>query len=295
VPLRCPILPVYPHPPEHTYFSPRIGPWRVGGKTRLMGIINLTPDSFSDGGEIRTLSDLRGRIRQFLEEGVEILDVGAESTRPGAHPVPPKVQLLRLKPFLSLLHEIPVPVSVDTRSSVVARACLKEGVEIINDTSGGSFDPRMADVVAEFSAVVIVMHMRGTPETMDGLAQYSDLFQEIEREWEFSRERFLRAGVPEERIWFDPGIGFAKTPSQSLSLLLGIERFSQKRIVVVGHSRKRVMGFVSGEKDPRRRDPVTAYFSFLLTLKGVSVIRVHEARMNHSLVNLAHLFQHLLR
>jgi dihydropteroate synthase len=253
-----------------------------------MGIINLTPDSFSDGGEITTLSALRIRVREFLDNHIEILDVGAESTKPGAEPVPARVQLRRLKPFLKILPEIPVPVSVDTRSSEVARVFLENGAEIINDTSGGSFDPHLPEVVAKFSAVVIVMHMRGTPKSMDQLTRYRDLMGEVEEEWLRAKERFLKAGVKEEKIWFDPGIGFAKTPSQSLSLLLGIERFATKEITVVGHSRKRVMGYVSGENDPQKRDPVSAYFSFLLTLKGVSVLRVHEARMNNLLVQFAH-------
>lgn len=252
-----------------------------------MAIINLTPDSFSDGGEIRTPEELKERVERLLRSGAELLDVGAESTRPGAAPVPPRIQLQRLKPFFQLLPTIPVPVSVDTRSSLVAEAALKEGVEIINDVSGGRHDPLLPEVVARYGAVALVMHMRGEPRTMDHLAVYRDLFREIEEEWLEAKERFLRAGVREEQIWFDPGIGFAKTPEQSLAILKGIERFCRERIVVVGHSRKRVMGWVSGEPDPRKRDPVTAYFSFLLALKGVAVLRVHNPALSAPLLRLA--------
>jgi len=273
------------------YESSRVGRWGLKKTPLLMGVINLTPDSFSDGGEIRTKEDFLQKVEEMVPY-VDLLDVGAESTRPGAREVPPEEQIERLKPLFSTLHRIPLPVSVDTRSSLVAEVALREGVEIINDVSGGTFDPRMYEVVVTYKPVYIAMHMRGVPENMMQFAHYEDLFSEIQKEWLKRITPLLSSGFEREKIWFDPGIGFSKDMDQCWDIVRKVSSFLSLGFpVVVGHSRKRFLRKVLDEEDPKKRDFATWILTFYLSLTGVHVIRVHEGKFNRVAVKMAEILK----
>lgn len=257
--------------------------WQVGGERldvetpRVMGILNLTPDSFSDGGELPTLEAALSRARSMLADGADILDVGGESTRPGAPPVPPEVEISRVLPFIETASgALPVPISVDTRSACVAREALRAGARIVNDVSGLRHDPEMAGTLAEEGASLVLSHMRGTPATMGELATYRDVAGEVGGELERSLEVARKAGIPEDRIVVDPGIGFAKTGLQSLRLLGELGRLrSLGRPVLVGPSRKSFIGGVTGAP-PGERVPGTLAACIFAYLQGARIFRVHD-------------------
>lgn len=254
-----------------------------------MGIINLTPDSFSDGALIDGRDALRRRIDELIEAGADLLDFGAESTRPGAVPVAADEQLRRLEPLFDLLPGIPVAVSLDTRSATVAEAGLAAGVEIVNDVSAGRADPSMAVVVAAAGAVMIAMHARGTPTTMDALTDYGDLVAEVVAEWRAAVASAVAAGLPESDVWFDPGLGFAKTVEQNWRL---VRACAEARLVdvpvVIGHSRKRFVAF--GESDPRRRDAASVALAGLLAVRRIDVLRMHDVAGARRAVEVAQAF-----
>jgi len=244
---------------------------------RVMGILNLTPDSFSDGGELPTVEAALHRARRLVGEGAEILDVGGESTRPGARPVSPDEEMLRVVPVIEALSSfLPVPISVDTRNAPVAREALRAGASIVNDISGLAHDDGMASVVAEGEAGLVLSHMRGTPATMKELAVYEDVRREVREELERSLEVARMAGIPDARIAVDPGIGFAKTGIQSLILLGGLGELSPLgRPILVGPSRKSFIGEVTGAP-PGERGPGTLAACVLAYLQGVRIFRVHD-------------------
>lgn len=261
----------------------RLPGWRIGGHIlelnapRVMGILNLTPDSFSDGGQLPTVEAALSRGRTLVEEGAEILDVGGESTRPGAGPVPPDQEMLRVVPVIEALSSfLPVPISVDTRNAQVAREALRAGASIVNDVSGLAHDEEMAAVVAEEGGSLVLSHMRGTPATMKELAVYEDVRREVREELGRSLEVARSAGIPESRIVVDPGIGFAKTGSQSLRLLGGIwELGSLGRPILLGPSRKSFIGELTGAP-PVERAPGTLAACVLGYVQGVRIFRVHD-------------------
>ncbi len=207
--------------------GPRVfSEWSIAGGTldlttpAVMGILNLTPDSFSDGGMFTSLEEGLHRARRFLKEGARILDVGGESTRPGAEPVTEEEELRRVLPFIKMASAAGLgPLSIDTRHAAVAREALRAGAQIVNDVSGLRHDPGMAGVVAGEGAGLVLSHMRGTPATMRELAEYGDVASEVAQELGISLSLALDAGVSKERIVVDPGFGFAKTADQSLALL----------------------------------------------------------------------------
>jgi len=244
---------------------------------KVMGILNLTPDSFSDGGELPTMEAALTRARRLVAEGADVLDVGGESTRPGARPVSPDEEMLRVVPVIEALSSfLPVPISVDTRNAPVAREALRAGASIVNDVSGLAQDDRMASVVAEEGAGLVLSHMRGTPATMKELAVYDDVRTEVREELERSLEVARRAGIPDARIVVDPGIGFAKTGIQSLILLGGLGELGPLgRPILVGPSRKSFIGEVTGAP-PGERGPGTLAACVLAYLQGVRIFRVHD-------------------
>lgn len=204
----------------------------------LMGIINVTPDSFSDGGRYNDTNAAFDQALQLVDQGARILDVGGESTRPGAEPVPLEEELRRVVPLIErLAARTDVPISIDTMKAAVARAALDAGATIVNDVSALLFDERMTQVCAESDCGVIVMHMQGTPQTMQQNPQYENVVEEV-REFLGGRVAALsEAGIGPERIVLDPGIGFGKTAAHNLALLRNIERLrSLGRPVVIGHS-----------------------------------------------------------
>jgi len=246
-------------------------------RTLVMGVLNVTPDSFSDGGRFATPEEAVEEARRLIAEGADIVDVGGESTRPGAVPAPEDVELERVAPVVELLAMDPrVRVSVDTMKPRVAAACLSAGATIVNDVSGLS-DPEMARVAAAAGAGVVIMHMRGTPQTMRQYAAYSDVMKEICEELRPRVELAREAGVRE--IYVDPGIGFAKTPAQSFEIL---RRLGEMRVlgcpIVIGPSRKSFLGVLPGMEDVGERLEGTIAAAVLGAWNGASVVRVHDVR-----------------
>lgn len=240
----------------------------------LMGIVNATPDSFSDGG--RSFDETVRHALQLLSDGADILDIGGESTRPGAAAVPVREELDRVIPVLKKVKSLrpDCRISVDTRKSQVAQAALDEGAEIVNDVSAFAYDPGMAEVVARSGATAILGHTRGTPEEMTGHCRYDDVVREVKTELRAAAAKALAAGVKPEKLWFDPGIGFAKTAEQSWELLRHTEELAELGPLVIGHSRKSFFVY----PDMADREVATAAVSLLLYGKGVFALRVHDVR-----------------
>ena len=260
--------------------------WRTARRTIpldrpcVMGILNVTPDSFSDGGRLATVADALRAAAALRDAGADVLDVGGESTRPGAGAVDEAEERRRVVPVIRrLAAEIGLPVSVDTRRASVAVEALAAGAEIVNDVSALSFDPAMAGVVSAAGAGVVLMHMRGTPETMDAAATYADVAQEVAAELAVRRDAALAAGIAREAIVLDPGLGFAKTVEQSFSLVNRLECLvALGQPVLVGPSRKRFLGAATG-RPVAERDAATAALCVAARFRGASVFRVHDVRL----------------
>ncbi len=261
----------------------------TGGRSsyRLMGVLNVTPDSFSDGGSFLDAGAAVVRARELVAEGADILDVGGESTRPGAEPVSAVQELRRVLPALEGIAaaDLGVRVSIDTTKASVARAAIAAGAEIVNDVSALRGDPEMVEAIAESGVDCCLMHMLGEPRTMQsGGPQYKDVVDEVKAFLEQRLDFAVRAGVREERVMLDPGIGFGKTVEHNLELLerLG-ELAALGRPLVVGTSRKsfigRILADAAGEREPvavARRLPGTIATNVLALERGASVFRVHD-------------------
>ena len=242
----------------------------------LMGIVNVTPDSFSDGGLLRTAESAIAHGRRLVADGAALLDIGGESTRPRAQPVALEVELERVLPVVAGLSASGAVVSIDTTKSDVARAALEAGAVIINDISGGS-DPDLLEAAARFEDGMVLMHMRGTPQTMQDDPTYADVVTEV---GDFLAERTrlaMQAGISPDRICVDPGIGFGKRQEHNLALLAGLPRLRRLGFpIMVGISRKAFLGRITGAKDPLRRDVATAAGVATLWDRGVDIFRVHN-------------------
>ncbi len=260
----------------------------LGRKTWVMGILNVTPDSFSDGGSFRGPEEAAARGAKMIGEGADVIDVGGESTRPGARPVPEAEELDRVVPAIRALRErTDALISVDTTKAAVAREALAAGADIVNDVSALRFDPRMAEVVAASGASVILMHMRGTPETMQSLPAYADLFGEISAFLAERIEAARAAGIPAERIIVDPGIGFGKTAEDNLALIDGLGFLEAlDRPVLVGASRKGFIGKALGlAPDDRLEGSLAA--GVLSVAGGAHIVRVHDVRSTRRAADMA--------
>lgn len=270
-----------PHGPGET--DSAFGDWDLGGRTldlsrpRVMGILNLTPDSFSDGGEVTTRDAALRRAEAFVSAGADLLDVGGESTRPGAPEVEPSEEMDRIVPFIrAAASRLSVPVSVDTRKAEVARAAVEAGATIVNDVSGLTHDPGMAPFVAEAGVGVVIMHMRGTPATMGSLAEYDDVVTDVVEELGERLRRAREAGIADSRIVVDPGIGFAKDAAQSLVLLREVRRIVDLgRPALVGPSRKSFLGAVLGTPTGDRLEGTLAACAAAHS-GGARIFRVHD-------------------
>lgn len=245
-----------------------------------MGILNVTPDSFSDGGQFRTIDDAVVRGEQLVQDGADIIDIGGESTRPGADPVSPEEELRRTIPVIrALAPRVSVPLSIDTTKAEVARQALDAGAEIVNDISGLTFDAAMLDVCQSGDAGICLMHIQGTPRTMQEKPHYTNVVQEVAGFLQQQVDRCLMAGVHPERICVDPGIGFGKTAEHNLELLRAVPHFQQalQRPVLIGHSRKRFLSRLLG-RPVEERDAGTIGVSVALADLGVDILRVHDVR-----------------
>jgi dihydropteroate synthase len=243
-----------------------------------MGILNVTPDSFSDGGRFFDPAEALEQARRMLEEGAEVIDVGAESTRPGSRRIGADEQIRRLREVLPGLCGLGAVVSVDTTRSEVAEFALGCGAGIINDVSAGRDDPRLLEVVADSPAALVLMHMLGEPATMQNDPRYDDVVAEVA---EFLRGRVaaaVQAGVAAERCIVDPGIGFGKRLEHNLALLAGTARLAEMgRPVLVGASRKRFLGEITGRSEPGERVFATVGACAAAWQRGATIFRVHDA------------------
>jgi dihydropteroate synthase len=247
----------------------------------VMGILNVTPDSFSDGGRFFSAGDALSQGLAMVREGAAIIDIGGESTRPGSDTVPLDEELRRVLPVLDALHErIGVPISVDTVKAEVVRRALAAGASLINDVSALRMDEEMVEVVAEAGCPICLMHMQGQPKTMQDEPHYENVVDEVLR---FLEERMVFAlehGVREDQLMIDPGIGFGKTVDHNLSLLRHLDRFVELgRPVVLGASRKRFLGAVLGA-EPGDRVIGTVATTVVGLLAGAHVFRVHDVGPN---------------
>jgi dihydropteroate synthase len=261
----------------------------VQERALIMGILNVTPDSFSDGGCYLGVDAAVARAETIEAEGADLLDVGGESSRPGARPVSLEEELSRVLPVVSALAgRVRIPISVDTTKAEVARRALDAGAAVINDISALRSDPRMADVVASSRAGVILMHMQGTPVTMQEHPAYTAIVEEVCEFLHARVEAAVAAGIDRERIAVDPGLGFGKTAEQSLALLGGLSALrTLGRPLVIGPSRKSFIGAVL-ERPVHEREWGTAAAVAAAVLQGAHVVRVHCVAQMKDVARMAH-------
>jgi dihydropteroate synthase len=247
------------------------------GRVSVMGIVNVTPDSFSDGGRYLDAEAAIAVARAMVGAGADLVDVGGESTRPGAPATPPGVEQARILPVIRALAADGTVVSADTRNAETMAMALEAGARIINDVSGLAYDAAAAPLLAAHGCPVVLMHMRGVPATMQGLTAYDDVAVDVAIELAARLEFAAAAGISRDRLALDPGIGFAKGPGQNETLLarLGV-LLNLGCPLVVGLSRKGFIGRLSGEQDPARRGPGSLAAGLMATLSGASVLRVHD-------------------
>ena len=260
-----------------------------GQRTYLMGVLNVTPDSFSDGGQFNTLATALTQARSLVAAGADILDIGGQSTRPNAETISLQAELDRVLPVIQALRqEMDVPISIDTTRSTVARAAIAAGADLVNDISGATFDLDMLSTVAALQVPVILMHLRGTPQTMQQMTDYTDLVGEIA---EFLNARVaaaIAAGIDRTQIAIDPGIGFAKTWDQNLELLRRLPEFRAIGLpLLVGTSRKSFIGKILNQPDPQARVWGTAATCCAAIAGGADILRVHDVRELHDVCRVA--------
>jgi dihydropteroate synthase len=257
-------------------------------RPRVMGVLNVTPDSFSDGGRTDPAAAIAAGLAMWAD-GADIIDVGGESTRPGAQPTPSDVERARILPVIGALAAAGARVSVDTCHAATMAAALDAGAAIVNDISALSHDPASAALVAARRCPVILMHMRGTPASMMSLARYDDVAGEVIGELEARLEAARSAGIRREAIAVDPGFGFAKHPPHSLALLRDLSRLAiLGHPIVAGVSRKGFIGAVSGEAQLTRRFPGSIAAGLFALSQGASVLRVHDVRETVQAVRVWH-------
>ena len=253
-----------------------------GQKTFLMGILNVTPDSFSDGGDFYDLSSSIAQVEHFVNYNVDIIDIGGQSTRPGAIQVSLDEELSRVIPIIKSIRAkggkyADIPISIDTNKSKVAQLAIAAGADLINDISAGTFDDKMLSTVAKLNVPIILMHIKGKPENMQSLTDYQDLIGEV---YAFLEERILaaiKAGINPDKIIIDPGIGFAKNYMQNIELLRNLERFKKLGYpLLIGVSRKSFIGHILNESDPKKRIWGTLGANCIAIANGADILRVHD-------------------
>lgn len=264
--------------------DPKSVVWKAGNRVlefssgpAIMGIVNVTPDSFSDGGKFYTPADAVEQALRLEDEGASILDIGGESTRPYSEPVSADEEMRRVIPVLeSLLPRVSAAVSIDTSKASVAQAATQLGVHIINDVTGLEGDPAMLDVAKNCEAGLCIMHMKGTPTTMQDAPEYDDVVGEIRDYLARRLETLAARGIAKERICLDPGIGFGKTHQHNLELVRRCEEFhSLGQPLMIGHSRKGFIAKIIGDKQAERTSGSVS-ISLALARKAIQIIRVHD-------------------
>ncbi len=250
------------------------------GKTHIMGVLNVTPDSFSDGGFFFDKESAVRHAYYLTENGADILDIGGESTRPGSASLPLEEELRRTIPVIqAVARSVNIPVSIDTCKAEVARRALDAGASIVNDISGLRFDPAMPQVVAEYGVPVIVMHIKGTPKDMQTHPVYEALIPEIMDYLRCSIRLAVDSGIPEDRVIIDPGIGFGKTFDHNLEIIKNLKEFTLLgRPLAIGVSRKSFIGKVLGGAPPSARMEGTAAAVAISIFNGAHIVRVHDVK-----------------
>ena len=247
------------------------------GRAVVMGILNVTPDSFSDGGAFLEPAPAVDQARRMIDEGADVIDIGAESTRPGSARVAPAEQIARLKDVLPAVASTGALVSIDTTCAEVASFALDEGAGIVNDVSAGRDDPEMFSLVASRGAALVLMHMLGEPRSMQNDPRYGDVILEVKRLLAERLAAAEKAGVARERVILDPGIGFGKKLAHNLALLAGTAQLLELgRPILIGPSRKRFIGELSGEGVPARRVGGTLAACLEARRRGATIFRVHD-------------------
>jgi len=243
-----------------------------------MGVLNVTPDSFSDGGQFNTVEAALAQVRHLVAAGIDILDIGGQSTRPGALEISLAAELNRILPIVNAVRqECQTPISVDTTRAAVVQAAVAAGADMVNDISAGTYDPQMLPTVAKLGVPIVLMHLRGTPQTMQQLTDYPDLMGEISQ---FLKQRIaaaIAAGIAPGNIAIDPGIGFAKTGGQNLEILRRLREFHSLGCpVLVGPSRKSFIGRILDQPDPKARVWGTAAACSAAIAGAADIIRIHD-------------------
>ena len=269
-----------------------IYPWPVnwGEKTSIMGIINLTPDSFSDGGDFCSFKDVLNQVSILISNGADVIDLGAQSTRPGALEIGAKRELKRLLPYLKEIRkEYPnILISIDTFNSEVAHEALSNGADWINDVSGGRRDEEILDVVSEFNCPFVITHSRGNSKNMNNLAIYNDITFDVINSLECLTNIASKKNVKKDKIIWDPGIGFSKDTNQNIEILKSIESFKTFGFpILIGASRKRFIGEILDEENPKERDIGTLAISCLCSQLNIHMVRVHNVKINSQVLKVA--------
>ena len=255
-----------------------------GKRTYIMGILNVTPDSFSDGGDFNTLETGLMQAKKMVKAGADIIDIGGQSTRPGSEVVSIDEELNRVLPIIKFLRSkknicAEIPISVDTTRAIVAEKAIEAGTNLINDISAGTYDDEMFSVVADLKVPIILMHIRGTPKTMQKLTDYQDLIGEIYKFLESRIEVAVKAGIEREKIIIDPGIGFAKNYEQNLEIIRNLSRFKSLNCpILVGLSRKSFIGQILNQPDAKQRVWGTAAGCVAAIAQYIDILRVHDVK-----------------
>jgi dihydropteroate synthase len=249
-------------------------------KTCIMGILNITPDSFSDGGRYFDENTAVIKALQMVGDGADIIDIGGESTRPGSEPVPVEEELRRILPVIkAIAREIKIPVSIDTYKSEIAKRALDAGASMVNDISGLRFDPEMAKVVSDYKVPVVIMHIKGTPKIMQQKPVYDALIPEILEYLSQSITIAGEAGISDDIIVIDPGLGFGKTFEHNLEIIHNLHEFTLlQKPVLIGPSRKAFIGKILGDVPPEERLEGTAAAVAISIMNGANIVRVHDVK-----------------
>ncbi len=267
-------------------------PWPKGWgrKTSIMGVINLTPDSFSDGGDLNSSKKVLDQVDQFLCNGADIIDLGAQSTRPGAEEVGSEIEIKRLIPYLKLIRSVypEILISIDTFHSDVANESLLNGADWINDVTGGRRDRRILEIVSKFNCPYVITHSRGNSKNMNELSRYENVISEVKCSLETLIKNALKKNISRKNIILDPGIGFSKDMNQNLEILRNLDEFKKFNLpILIGASRKRFIGEILNEINPKQRDIGTLAISCLCSHFNIDIVRVHNVNMNYQILKVA--------
>ena len=267
-------------------------PWPQdwGKKTSIMGVVNLTPDSFSDGGDLYSIEKVLDKVNDFVVNGVDVVDLGAQSTKPGAIEIGAKMEIQRLLPYLKIIRrEHPsILISIDTFNSEVANEALSHGANWINDVTGGRRDKKILDVVSKFNCPFVITHSRGDSQNMNNLTNYDDLLLDIKNSLEYLTKTAEEKNISRDKIIWDPGIGFSKNTNQNLEILRNINFFKKYEFpILIGASRKRFIGEILNETNPKDRDIGTLAISCLCSQQNIHLVRVHNVEINYQVLKVA--------